>query len=226
LRQQEWKSVEGNFPTIAPTKETKQIKNSLLTSFCNKIGTASGNWKDKSKFFMAAFKDIVPAANAQAMLAILDFNNYNTNVFNFTDLEPLDGNFHTLNAGNAADYPALTRNRTRYFHFALTVETHQHEKPEPQHPPLPFTDNDDRLHTSSPTKWQTTSERHKNIINTTPKLLSLIYNAAGQEFLIVQNRHTTQLQIQKSKTGGYKKARQRQTTPQPSNSSKPYTSED
>jgi hypothetical protein len=110
LEQQEWNTVKGNFPIIAPPTETKQIKNSILTSFCNKIGTASGTWKDKSKFLTASFEDIVPAANTQTTLAIVDLDDYNTIVFNFTDLEPLDGNFQTLPGGAGIDYSLQTRN--------------------------------------------------------------------------------------------------------------------
>jgi hypothetical protein len=188
LQQQEWNTVKGNFPTLAPNTETKQIKNSILTSFCNKIVSASGTWKDKIEFFTASFEDIVPAANAQSTLAIVDLDDYNTNVFTFNDLEPLDGNYQVLNTGANPDYAQLTRSRTRYFRFALTVDPH-----------LVNTRNLNLDTLTFPSQTTTTvyvrallnagvlhPNITKNIIENTPKLLILLHNAAGQEFLIGQ----------------------------------------
>jgi hypothetical protein len=176
LQQQEWNSVEDNFRPIAPPTETKQIKNIILTSFCtNKIKTASSTWRDKIEFFTTAFEDIVPAANAQTTLAIVDLDDYNTNVFTFTGLEPLNGNFQTLNIVANPDYSNQTRTHTRYFHFTLTID-----------PRLVNTRNlnlDTLLFPSQATTTiyiralQQNNSLHpditKNIIENTPKLLIL-----------------------------------------------------
>lgn len=228
LTQQEWNSVRGNFPTIAPPTETKQIKNSILTSLCNKIATASGTWKDKIEFFTATFEDIVPAANAQTSLAIVDLDDYNTNVFNFTDIEPLDGNFHTLAIGANLDYTIQTRNRTRYFRFALTVD-----------PRLVNTRNlqlDTLLFPSQATTTvfvralQQNGSLHpnitKNICENTPKLLILLHNAAGQEFLIGQKTTHDAAPTPNANKNGSMKSKRRPNTPQPSNLSRPSTSAD
>jgi hypothetical protein len=96
-----WKLLEEQ----PPIKGTPP--HSILTSFCNKISTASGTWKDKIEFLTAPCEDIVPAANGQTPSAIIDLNDYNRNVFSFTDLELLDGNFHIINTSAALDYTEL-----------------------------------------------------------------------------------------------------------------------
>jgi hypothetical protein len=52
--------------------------------FAAKLPTTRGEWKDKTEFFIAQFKDIVPSASLQANMAIADLEDVNS--FTFSDI--------------------------------------------------------------------------------------------------------------------------------------------
>jgi hypothetical protein len=70
---------------------------------------------------MAKFEDIVPAAKLQANMAIENLDDIGTDVFAFADMQILDASLTVIPRGNAADFPPIARERTRYLCFTLTV---------------------------------------------------------------------------------------------------------
>ena len=64
------------------------------------MSTTTGEWTDKTEFFLSEFEDIVPAANVQGEMAISDLQDPNSNVFAFSDMEILDANLATLPRGH------------------------------------------------------------------------------------------------------------------------------
>jgi hypothetical protein len=124
IQNEEWGTLLGNFPVIAPITKQVKIKNSINTSFIYRVETARGDWKDKINFFLAKFENVVPAASLQGDMAIIDLDNTDSNTRTFRDIELLDSNLTLLGRGDGQDCPQNTRDGTRYIRFTLTVHPH------------------------------------------------------------------------------------------------------
>ena len=119
----EWGSLKGPFPVLAPITEVVKIKHAIYDTFTRKMVSTTGNWTDKTEFFLSEFEDIVPAASVQGDMAISDLQDTHSNAFVFSDMEILDANLAPLPRGhiNALEYPQPLRDRTRFLRFTLTA---------------------------------------------------------------------------------------------------------
>jgi hypothetical protein len=189
----EWGTILGIFPVIAPITEIVKIKNALFNSFVSKVESVRGDWKDKTEFLLSQFEDHVPAASVQGGRSIADFDDINTNTFNFQDMELLDATLTVLGRGAGIDFPNLTRERAHFIRFTLTVNprllnTHAIEI-EPQTFPSQMSVTVHvrvLLQAGEVLQDQIT----KQLLVNTPKILLLIYQNAGKEFNIcIKNRN-------------------------------------
>ena len=121
-KHEDWGSVVGQFPTIAPISEDVTMKNAIFNTLTERVAANTGTWIDKTEFFMGKFEDIVPAAKLQADMAIASLDDIASDVFSFADMEILDANLATIPRGLPhLDYTQAARARTRYLRFTITV---------------------------------------------------------------------------------------------------------
>jgi hypothetical protein len=121
---QEWGSLKGPFPNLAPITAAVKIKHSTHNVFTGKMtSSTAGDWTDKTEFFLPEFEDVVPAAIVQGEMAISDLQDPNSNVFVFSGIEILGADLATLQQGhvNALERPQAARNQTRLLHFTFTA---------------------------------------------------------------------------------------------------------
>jgi hypothetical protein len=179
-----WGTVGAKFPVIPPITEIVNIQNSVCNSFVTKVEWARGDWKDRTEFFLAKFEEIVPSASLQTEMAMRDLDNVNSNVFTFSDMEVLDANMATLGRGPGADFPAATRQRTRFLKFTIAAHPRNINPGatdlDPQVFPLP---------TATTVCVRALLENghlspglSKQLMETTPKLVLAFYLNTGAEF--------------------------------------------
>ena len=85
--------------------------------------STTGDWTDKTDFFLSEFEDAVRTASIQGDMAISDLQDTHSNAFAFSNMEILDANLATLPQGhiNALEYPQGSRYRTQFLRFTLTA---------------------------------------------------------------------------------------------------------
>ena len=65
-----------------------KIKHATCDAFTRKkISITTGDWADKTEFFLSKFEDIAQAASVQSEMAILDLQDPSSNAFVFLDME-------------------------------------------------------------------------------------------------------------------------------------------
>jgi hypothetical protein len=184
-KHEDWGSLVGQFPTIAPIGEHVTVKNAIFNTLAERVEINSGNWPDKTEFFMGKFEDIVPAAKLQANMAIEQLDDIRTDAFAFGDMELLDASLALLPRGNAnAEFSQAARDRTRYIRFTLTV------RPRLINPGVMDVDPATFPAPTSTTVYVRALMDHgslapgitKNLLDTTPKLLVFFYTQAHTEF--------------------------------------------
>ena len=99
-KHEDWGSLVGQFPTIAPIGEHVTRKNAIFNTLTERVETNSGTWTDKTDYFMAKFEDIVPAAKLQADMAIASLDHIASDVFSFADFELLNASLLVIPRGN------------------------------------------------------------------------------------------------------------------------------
>ena len=190
--QREWGTIRGQFPVLPPITELKKIKNTIFNLFTKKLTTATGEWKDKTEFFLAEFEDTVPAASIQADMATADLTDMNTAPFDFSDIEILDANLDVLPRGTTADFAANTRTRARFIRLTLTIQ------PRLINPGVLDIDAQLFPNPSATTVYVRLLLQHgtlhaginKFLLDNSPKLLIALYHQAGQEFdLCIKSRY-------------------------------------
>jgi hypothetical protein len=119
---EDWGSVAGQFPTIAPISENVTMKNAIFNTLTERAATNAGTWIDKTEHFMAKFEGIVPAAKLQANMAIASLDDITSDVFSFADMEILDANLAMIPRRLPhMDCSQAARARTCCLRFTITA---------------------------------------------------------------------------------------------------------
>jgi hypothetical protein len=183
-KHEDWGTVVGQFPAIAPIGEHVTMKNAIFNTLTERVETNSGSWADKTEYFMAKFEDIVPAANLQVDMAIAGLDDIASDVFSFADMEILDASLQVIPRGNNVDFTPQARGRTRYLRFTITVSPRLI---------LPGAMDFDPATFPNPTSTtvyvraliqngELADGLTKNLLDNTPKLAILFYTQAETEF--------------------------------------------
>jgi hypothetical protein len=188
LVKNEWSTIRAKLPAIAPTTATTKIKNGIFNMLSTRLEAAEGDWKDKAELFASLFNDQAPAAQVEATLCINDMNSYGTAVYDFTDFQILDSDYHALANGAGAEYTNATRIACRFLKFTLVVNPQAIN-------PADFNVNAFLFPSQVTTTVYLRALRHddslhphisKNMINNNPKFLVNIYELQNQDFSLSQ----------------------------------------
>jgi hypothetical protein len=188
LVRNEWSTIRAALPVIAPTTAPTKIKNGIFNMLATRLEAAEGDWRENTELFASLFNDQAPEANIEATLVINDFNNYNSQVYDFLDFQILDSDYKVLTNGNGGDYPATTKTNARFLKFTLAANPQAVN-------PVDFNIDAAVFPSQVTTTVYLRALRHndelhphvsKAMIHTTPKMLIDIYALQGQDFSLSQ----------------------------------------
>jgi hypothetical protein len=196
-KHEDWGTVVGQFPTIGPIGENVTMKNAIFNTLVERVEINSGIWAYKTEFFMPKFEDIVPAAKPQANMVIKNLDDIRTAMFSFVDMEILDVSLSVIPRGNSnINFTQPARDCTHYLCFTLTVSPRLIDPRVMEVNPQTFpaqTSTSTTVFVHALLEHGSLAEAiSKNLVDTTPKLVILLYIQAHTEFDVsIQYRSDT-----------------------------------
>ena len=114
-------STTLQLPVVAPIDTDTLVKQTILERTIHRVEQTSKSPNDKVDILLQRFQDEVPDATLRIAMAMQEFDNYDTPLYEFTSLALVDGRNQLIDLGNGLGIPAEVRNQAAFFRITLQV---------------------------------------------------------------------------------------------------------